>query len=386
MIRGEWSRPGARRAILLVFLCCGFGSAIWAALVPFLKLRLALGEASLGGLLLGFGAGAILAMPFSGRLIQRFGSRQVIRIAGLLIAAAFCLMTAVPLLPSGVARAAAVVPVLLLGAAFGTLDVAMNAQAVLLETRSARPMMSSFHALYSLGGLVGAAAISVLLRLGLPSPACALVGASAIATILLTQHRHLLPPGLEARAAGSTRFSLPRGRALVIGLMCVASFLAEGAVLDWGAVLLRFSRGIAESWAGLGYAGFSVAMAAGRLTGDRLTRLAGPRRMVLAGGLLTASGFAVAVTIPSGAATVLGFLLVGLGAANIVPVLLSAASRLPGPPARTIAAVTTLGYAGLLAGPAAIGAVAQATSLPLALGLVGLLMLGVAAGARTVGR
>jgi predicted MFS family arabinose efflux permease len=357
-----------------VFLMCGLTVACWASLVPFAKARLGLPDSALGLILLALGSGAMVAMPASALLIHRIGSRAVVRLSGLLVAGLLPLLT---LAPDGVSLA---VLLGLFGAALGALDVAMNAQAVIVEAASRRPLMSSFHALYSLGGLAGALAISLLLRLGCPIDACICGGAALVAAAAL-QSRGLLPPDAD-EPDGAPALALPRAAALLIGLLCFIAFLTEGAVLDWSGVLLRFSRGVPEASANLGYAGFSLAMVAARFGGDRLMARFGPRRMVRAGAALAALGLLLAVGVDAPAVDIGGFVCVGLGAANIVPALFGAAGRLPGVAAHVaISSVTTLGYAGLLAGPTAIGFAARLVGLPGALAGVALLLAGLAAGA-----
>ena len=367
--------PAARRATWLVFLVCGIAMSCWASLVPFAKARLGLPDNSLGLILLALGCGAMVAMPASALLIHRIGSRTTVLLSGVLVAVLLPLLT---LAPDGAALA---VLLGLFGAAIGGLDVAMNAQAVVVETASRRPLMSSFHALFSLGGLAGALAISLLLRLGAGIDGCVYGGAVLVLGITIWQARGLLPATADRPEEGSA-LALPRGSALLIGLLCFIAFLTEGAVLDWSGVLLRFSRGVPEAAANLGYAGFSLAMVAGRFTGDRLVARFGPRRMVCGGALLAASGMLLAVGIDAPAAGIAGFICVGLGAANIVPALFGAAGRLPGVPAHVaLSSVTTLGYAGMLLGPTAIGFAARLTGLPVALAGVAMLLLVLAAAA-----
>jgi MFS family permease len=187
--------------------------------------------------------------------------------------------------------------------------------------------------------------------------------------------------------APRSMFALPSATAVMLGALGLAIFLAEGAMLDWSAVLLRSARGVEISHAGLGYAAFSMAMVGGRLLGDRITARLGPVRVVRYGSLTAAVGFALAAALPWGATSIVGFALVGIGAANIVPVLFSAAGRIRGAvPSVSLAAVTMLGYSGMLAGPAVIGVVARATSLPIALGGVGALVALVGARASIVAR
>jgi predicted MFS family arabinose efflux permease len=228
--------------------------------------------------------------------------------------------------------------------------------------------------------------MAALLGAGLPLVACASVIAALLLAIVATQARHLLAP-VGDRTATRSMFTWPSSTAVALGLLCLVLFLAEGAMLDWSAVLLRSERGVALQSAGLGYAAFSVAMAIGRLLGDRTTAALGPARIVRYGSLIAAAGFVLACALPSATSAMFGFVLVGLGASNVVPVLFSAAGRLPGTtPGVAIATVTTFGYTGLLAGPALIGLVARAVSLPVALGGVAALLVAVSAGASIVSR
>jgi len=248
-------------------------------------------------------------------------------------------------------------------------------------------LMSGFHGLFSVGGLSGAIAMSGLLAMGVPlGYAASAIAALLLATVLWLRG-DLLGDAAHAVEMQRKPPGMPHPLAWLLGLLCFVSFLAEGAMLDWSAVFLREFRGVPPASAGLGYACFSVAMALGRLTGDRLVGRHGPTRAVCVGALLAAAGFLLVAGIPHAAASLAGFVLIGLGASNIVPVLFSAAGRLPGTsPAIAIATATTLGYAGLLSGPALIGFVAHASSLPLAFaGVAGLLIL-VSLSARVVRR
>jgi predicted MFS family arabinose efflux permease len=285
--------------------------------------------------------------------------------------------------PNALALAAVL---LYFGVMLGAVDVAMNAHAVEVERRDGRALMSGFHGLFSIGGLAGASIMSALLALGLTLWAGALTIALLLALIVLSQRGSLLP-GVDDATAWSTGFRLPRGLVLLLGLLCFVSFLAEGSMLDWSAVLLRDFRGFSAASAGIGYACFSVAMATGRLAGDRVVERLGPVSAVRIGASTAALGFLLAAMTPWPVASLSGFVLIGLGASNIVPVMFSAAGRLPGnPPAISIAAVTMLGYAGLLSGPALIGFMAHASNLPVALAVVAGLLLLVAGSARIVRR
>ncbi|MBX9931637.1 MAG: MFS transporter [Methylobacterium sp.] len=359
----------------LLFLIVGFGVAAWAPLVPFVKARAGLDDGGLGLLLLCLGVGSIAAMPVAGVLIARLGSRLV------LLTAVAAIVVTLPILSLASDVVLLAASLLLFGAGMGGLDCLMNLQAVAVERFSGRPMMSGFHGLYSLGCIVGAAGFSAMLSLG-ASPSTAAV---AVVACILAALAAALPGLLPGERRGGPAFAIPRGRVLVLGLLCFAVFLTEGAALDWSAVFLIQERGLGASQAGLGYAAFSLTMTVGRLTGDAIVREVGRTRIVALGGLIAAAGLVIATLVPSWQATLLGYALVGAGCANIVPVLFTAVGRQRVMPERlAIPAVTTLGYAGVLAGPAAIGFVAHATSLSTALLMVAALLLGVAASARMV--
>ena len=363
-----------QRATRLVFFVTGFASASWAALVPFAKARAGLTDGTLGLLLLCLGIGSIVTMPLSGAATARFGCRRVIVAAGIAALLALPPLAAVSSLPVLVAA------LMLFGAGIGGLDVAMNIQAIIVERASGRSMMSGFHGLFSLGGMAGAGGMALLLSLGLaPLPATLCVSLLMAATLALAAPS-LLPYG--ARSDGPA-FALPHGIVLFIGLLCFVLFLAEGAVLDWSAVFLAAIDHMDRSRAGLGYAAFAATMTVGRLAGDRIVDALGPRRVVLTGGLCAAAGFLLAVLAASWPVGLLGFALVGVGCANIVPVLFSAVGRqtvMPEPVA--VPAITTLGYAGILAGPAGIGLVAHASSLPTAFLVLAVMLVAVSLSSR----
>jgi len=373
--------PAARRATQGYFLVSGIAMASWAPMVPFAKARLGLDEAGLGLVLLCMGLGSTGAMPVAGFLSHRFGNRRVLAIGGIAACLALPLLT---IAPSTTLLCAALVA---FGASLGVVDVAMNAHAVDVEKLHGRPLMSGFHGLFSVGGLAGSAGMSALLGAGLPLVACATAVAALLLAIVATQWRHLVVIAPDDAVARRSAFARPPATALLLGALCLIVFLAEGAMLDWSAVLLGSERGVAIADAGLGYAAFSIAMATGRLLGDRFTTALGPTRIVRYGSVVAAAGFALASALPWATTSFAGFVLVGLGASNIVPVLFSAAGRIPGSAAGvSIATVTALGYAGMLAGPAAIGLVAHVTSLPLAIGGIGALLAAVAACASIVRR
>lgn len=358
------SVKNARRATLVSFLLCGIAVSAWAPMVPLAKQRTGLNEAGLGLLLLCMGGGAIVTMPFIGPLIQRTGSKPII-VAG-------CLLTALvlPVLTIAASPVALAATLLLFGAALGSLDVAMNSQAVVVQEKINKPVMSSFHGMFSVGGLMGSMLFGLLFTLtGSPLVSAGLI-AFALMLIPLIYSKNFLNHNPKEKEP-SFSFRLPKGPVMMLGLFCFIFFLYEGALLDWSALLLRDNRGFSVSMAGAGYAVFSVAMAVMRFTGDRLVHRFGPKKIVVWGTVLTVIGLLMIVATPWLATNIGGFLMIGIGAANVVPVLFSAAGRADAKsPELALAAVTTMGYAGQLAGPALIGFAAHATSLPVALGLL----------------
>ncbi|EHD22592.1 MULTISPECIES: MFS transporter [Brenneria] len=376
-IRREQPGKKAQAATRSAFFIAGFAMASWAPLVPFVKNRLAINDASLGMLLLSLGIGSLLAMPFSGWLTGKLGCRTVILLAGALLCLVLPMLTQADRLPL------MAIVLLFFGAAIGMIDVSMNIQAVIVEQASGRAMMSGFHGFFSIGGIAGAGGVSALLWLGLSPAAAMLIVVALIVALLSLAQRHLLRAA--NRADSGPLFVIPRGWVMFIGLLCFIMFLAEGAILDWSALFLTVERSLDGAQAGIGYAAFSVAMALGRLSGDRVVNALGRYAVLTGGSLCAACGLLLAVGIDNAATAILGFVMVGIGASNVVPILFTAAGNQQVMPANlAIASITTVGYAGILAGPTLLGFIAQASSLGVAFGCVALLLLLVGASARAV--
>lgn len=360
----------------VAFFIAGLGIAAWAPLVPYAKARAGLDEGTLGLLLLCLGVGSILAMPMAGILAARFGCRRVAVGGTLLIG------TALPLLATVSSIPALIVALFMFGAGLGTVDSTVNLQAVIVERASGKTMMSGFHGMFSLGGIVGAAGVSALLGLGVSPLGAMLVVAVVLLIALVKAAPHLLPYGSDS--AGPA-FAIPRGIVLFIGGMCCIVFLAEGAALDWSAVFLVQERGIDTAYAGLGYAAFALTMTVGRLTGDGIVRRLGATRVIVFGGLAAAGGLLLATFAPNWELALVGYAFVGAGCSNIVPVLYTAVGKQTVmPESIAVPAVTTLGYAGILAGPAVIGFIAHGSSLSFAFGLMALLLVAVAIGGKVL--
>ncbi|MDG4647860.1 MFS transporter [Roseibacterium sp. SDUM158017] len=364
-------------ATRLSFFAAGFVMAAWASLIPFAKAQVGANDAQLGVLLLCLGIGSIVAMPVTGYVSARRGARGMVLLGG------FGLVALLPVLLLAPSALTLGIALFLFGGALGTIDVSMNVHASEVERLADRPLMSGFHAMWSVGGIAGAGGMAGLLTLGLPPLAAAFAAASlaALAMTLAT------PRLLRARADEVPTFAPPRGIVLLLAGLTAAVFLIEGAILDWGA-LLSVERGLLETArAGLGFMLFSVAMAAGRLLGDRIVALIGPFATLFGGGIVVAFGIALMLLSAAAAPALAGFFLVGLGAANLVPVLFSAAGRQKVmAPGLAIAAVTSTGYAGILLGPALIGFASQVTSLSAAFWGLAALVLVFPATARVVAR
>ena len=349
------SSAAARLATRLSFLVAGFGIASWAPLVPFAKTRLAIDDGAMGLLLLCLGLGSVLTMSATGALSARLGSRPIIVLGGLGVAL-FLPLLAVAGSPITLGAA-----LFFFGAALGSLDVAMNIHAVDVERDSERPLMSGFHALFSIGGFAGATSMTVMLSAGL-SP---LAGVLANAVLMLAAMALVAPRLVRAKGGQQgPMFAVPRGVVLLLSLLAAATFLAEGAMLDWSALLITKAGLVAVEQGGLGYILFSIAMTAGRLVGDKVVARLGDRAVLRWGGLLAVAGFVVLLASPVAGVALSSFILIGLGASNIVPVLFRlAGAQTAMPSAQAISALSTIGYAGILVGPAGIGGIAKTTGL-----------------------
>ncbi len=381
----------ARLAVAAIFLLDGVTWGLWVAHLPLIKGALRLSDLAFSYALVGIVVGAFVAQPLAGALATRVGTRRVMRPASV----AGCLALGVPAL-------APTLPLLvgagvLLGFTRGATEVPMNGHATLVEARDGVPRMSSFHGCFSLGGFLGAGLAALLLRAGLGARATLPAAGLASAVVAALASRSLLrdAPAVTAAQAGAaphvTAESRPSLAAalrdpalLALGALAFFGLFGEGAMSDWSALALERTARAGADAAALGYAAFSVAMTAGRFTGDATVGRLGRSRTLRASGLLAAAGLTLALTAPY-AAAVCGYALVGLGYANLVPILFSAGGRRSG--SAGIAAVSTLGYLGLVVGPPVVGGLSTLLrSLPLALGVVALFALLIALGAGAVGR
>jgi hypothetical protein len=358
----------ARAAVTGLFLAHGALFGTWAARIPAVKDDLGLGEGQLGLALLFATLGGLLAMPLAGWVVAREGSRVT---AQLTLIGSGLFLPALALAPSLPLLALALVAV---GGAAGSLDVAMNAHGLEVERRHGRPILSSFHAGWSFGGLAGAGSGAVVAWAGV-DPLPHFAGAALIlAAGGLAGSRALLPAEADKPDA-PPRLGRPPRRLAALAVLAFCGLFAEGAAADWSAVYLAGPLGAGAGLAALGFASFSVAMACFRLLGDRLTAAWGAAALTRRGGVLAAAGLAGALIVGNPVVALAGFACMGAGLAAFVPVVFRAAGSLPGVPASVgIAALTTVGYSAFLVGPPTIGVAAEAVGLTLALGLVVLLL------------
>lgn len=350
-----------RAATFATFMVNGAVVGTWVAYIPWMQARLGVSKATLGLSLLCMAVGSLVAMPLTGQILDRRPSAQVTRAAAFLT----CLCLPLPLLAGTPVVLGALL--LVLGAVNGSMDVAMNAHGVAVERELPKPIMSSLHGGWSLGGfgasglVVAATAAGIDPRLwgaGMGLALCA--GALAIATRLGRASMH------SGDAGGG--FALPSRAVVLIGTLCLLAMVTEGAISDWSGIYLRQNLGAGEI-AAIGYTGFSLGMAVARLGGDVLNARLGAARLLRGGTALVAIALAGVLLIGQPAVAVFGFALGGLGLANAVPLLFSAAGRVP-PAGPSLAAVFTVGYTGFIAGPPVIGFLADHIGLPETLGLL----------------
>ncbi len=358
-----------RVAISAVFALDGMVLGGWLSHLPDVQASLGLTKGQLGTTLLFSSVGALSAMTMSGRLIHRYGSRYVTIVTALLV------LTVVPCLLYAPTQAGLALVLVLLGSTNGTLDIAMNDHAIVVQARANRPLLSSVHGWWCVGGFVGGTGTALANQVGF-LPRHHLVLASVLLVALLAFAASGLLRDDRHEGGEGARFALPRGPLLGLGLLALLSLFAEGALLDWSAVYFRGELRATTSVAALGFGVGSGAMAVGRLFGDAVVARLGRAGTLRASGFLTGAGLLLGVAAPSPAGAFVGFGLAGLGLANAVPVLFAAAAEVPGVSSSAgIAAVASLGYAAFLGGPPIVGNLAQVTSLRFGLGVVGVFAL-----------
>jgi predicted MFS family arabinose efflux permease len=362
--------PRLQAAVAAVFALDGAVFGSWAARVPDVAAGVGVGHSALGVALLCLSIGALAAMQVTGALCARLGAGVVTAAASLLL----CVSVVLPGLATSLPALCAAL--LVFGGATGMVNVAANAVGVTVERRLGRPLLSGLHAGFSFGGLAGALLGGLLATVAGVAAHLVLVGALGLLVTAWAAQALVRADGPRSAApgpAGADGRSRPTAVLVVLGAIAGCTAFGEGALSDWGALHLRDELGATTSLAAAGYAGFSLAMACGRLAGGRLVAALGERRLLAGGAVLAAAGGAAAVTATSVQTALGGFVLVGLGLANVFPLAISRAGVLGG--ARGIALATTVGYTGLLGGPPLIGLLAEHAGLPAALATVPLLAL-----------
>ncbi|WP_158545412.1 MFS transporter [Bremerella cremea] len=366
----------ARFAAKTFFLLDGFIFASWVTRIPTIQEQLELDNATLGIALFMLSIGGLIAMPLVGWLVSHLGSRWGVLMSTLMFAVSLPLLA----LPSEVILLS--LALLLFGAGFGAMDVAINTQAVSVERHYRRKIMSSFHAAFSLGGILGAL-LGGLAAAQSISPLTHFLLVSALAVTLTLILAHFLASDIvEEPTLSFTDGHGHKNRCVVLGLAAFCAMLVEGAMADWSAVFLRQVSHAPAFYAAMGFAAFSTMMTIGRLVGDHVTTAIGTTKTVGLGGFLTVVGIALAVLLPHTAIAIIGFSFVGTGISALVPTIFSAAAKLSGiKPAVAIATVSTVGYCGFLVGPPLIGIASEVVTLRWALLIVlfaGLAIIGLA--------
>lgn len=380
LIDPEIQLSAQRLSTRFSFFGLGFATAAWAPLIPFAQQRLHFNHADFGLLLLCSGLGAMLAMPATGKIVQRIGCRVPIGFALLLLAV---LLPSLSLWTTPLMMA---ITLFLFGTAAGSLGVALNIQAVVVEKNSLKSLMSGFHGMASLGGLAGVLTITALLALSIS----AVMSAFAVSLLLVIIVFLSVPYSIKAventsleassKVKKSIRQRLPQPLIILIGIACFIIFMMEGAAMDWSGIYLTQQYGVNTAFAGLAYTFFAIAMTTGRFTGHYLIRYFGEKKLLTYSAICATLGLALVSIAPYWWLVLVGYTLVGTGCSNIVPIMFSRAGRQTVmPSAVALSCVSTMAYTGILVGPAFIGMVSELIGLSTVfMALSGLLLLIVA--------
>jgi len=380
LIDPEIQLSAQRLSTRFSFFGLGFATAAWAPLIPFAQQRLHFNHADFGLLLLCSGLGAMLAMPATGKIVQRIGCRVPIGFALLLLAV---LLPSLSLWTTPLMMA---ITLFLFGTAAGSLGVALNIQAVVVEKNSLKSLMSGFHGMASLGGLAGVLTITALLALSISSVMSAFAVSLLLVIIIFLSVPYSIKAventSLEAssKVKKSIRQRLPQPLIILIGIACFIIFMTEGAAMDWSGIYLTQQYGVNAAFAGLAYTFFAIAMTTGRFTGHYLIRYFGEKKLLTYSAICATLGLALVSIVPYWWLVLVGYTLVGTGCSNIVPIMFSRAGRQTVmPSAVALSCVSTMAYTGILVGPAFIGMVSELIGLSTVfMALSGLLLLIVA--------
>lgn len=356
-----------RIAVSIFFFCQGLCFATWASRIPDIKTSLHLTDAALGSILLALPAGQLTAMPFSGRLVTHFGSKKILRICAILYAFS---LTNIGLATQGWQLALG----LYLFGVFGNMcNISVNTQAIRAEKLYGRPIMTSFHGVWSTAGFTGAL-LGLLMKALHVSPYPHFWIATALVVILIAAFQVYLQPGAAAMTEKKPFFSKPDGMLVQLGIIGFCSMASEGAMFDWSGVYFQDVVKAPAALTILGYTSFMIMMASGRFIGDRLIQRFGRKKMLQISGILISTGLFISVLFPQIVTATIGFLIVGFGVSSIVPMVYSSAGKNAKiPPGMALAAVSSISFLGFLMGPPLIGYIAQISSLRYSFACIGLL-------------
>ena len=361
----EIDQKKVKLAVFATFLANGILFSSWLPYIPLVQKSLKLNNSVLGLALLAIAAGSLISMPLTGALCGKFGSKKVT------LAAALIFTFILPLTIAATSLFLLISILLLFGAFNGAMAVAMNSQAVTVEKYFSKTMMSSFHGFYSIGGLSGVTIGGLLIELN-TNPLLHLGGISALIIVLLLFSNHyFLSENFEPTQIKSATFIFPKGALLKIGALAFIALMAEGAMADWGAIFIQQSVKVNAGLAAMGYGAFSLMMAIGRLSGDRFTTKLGENKLISITAIIAGIGLSIVLISSHYIVAIIGFAIVGLGLSNLIPILFRSASQSSNlAPGASIAAVSSTGYLGFLAGPPVIGLIAEVSSLTTALWFV----------------
>ena len=366
------SKLQVRIAVSVFFFCQGLAFANWASRIPDIKTSLHLSEAGLGSILLALPVGQLLTMPFSGRLVTRFGSKYVLRVA---VVGYVLSLTNIGLVEKPWQLALA----LCAFGIFGNLcNISVNTQAVHAETLYNRPIMASFHGTWSTAGFTGALIGSLMMKLDIKPYYHFWIIALFAITMMLIFNRYLLLTPTSKSASSFTKFKMPHGSLMLLGVIAFCCMSAEGCMFDWSGVYFKQVVKAEGSLVSLGYASFMIMMATGRFTGDRLALKFGRKKMVQLSGILIFIGMMIAVLFPTIIPATIGFLIIGFGVSSIIPLMFSTAGKIKEVASGiAIATVSGIGFFGFLIGPPLIGYIAQLAGLQYSFAVIAILGLGI---------
>lgn len=351
------ARKKSRLAVSAVFFAYGLTFASWASRIPTIQQSLNISDGILGLILFSLPAGLFLCLPFSGWIINHFGSKKVVIVSGLV----YTMLLLVIGLAQNVTQLVTVLFVF--GFISSLLNIAVNTQAAGVESKYEKPIMASFHGMWSLAGFAGAAIGTIMMGYGI-EPAYHFLLILVLMLLIIALSKGNLVKEDAGQTPGGLKFVMPDKPLLKLGIIAFCSLICEGTMFDWSGVYFLKVVKAEPAWVGAGYTAFMISMASGRFIADRLTHKIGVQRVLQLSGFMTVCGLLIAVLFPQQMPAIIGFLIVGLGVSSVVPLAYSAASKSKTMPAsQALSTVTTIGFFGLLAGPPIVGLISEATDL-----------------------